>query len=359
MIIVGDIATGTESHAKDLNEVFESNINIFKGKLLLCNFEGLVNDSILSYSTPVLMNHPSVIPVLKNRGPVVAALANNHTLDLAKRFDDTISVFKSKNVYYLGAGHSSVEAANALKINESSQDVVVFNACWDFLLYNQKNPTNGIYVSLIDELNLIRKVKEVKTDNPEASIIVYLHWNFDLETLPFPMHRQFAKDLIDAGANVVAGAHSHCVQGGEKHKDGYIIYGLGNFFIPHGFFANGLISYPALANIELVMEWNNTDKTAHLHWFEYGYDGKKHSLNFLLSEKFEESVMLRKYSPYADMNEMEYLTYFKRHRRKKRFIPIYADYHRHKENYFKTLFLKSRARIARKLAQLNLIKWQN
>lgn len=53
------------------------------------------------------------------------------------------------------------------------------------------------------------------------------------------MHRLFAKALIDAVANVVAGAHSHCVQGGEKYKDGYIVYGLGNFFLPHNFFQMG------------------------------------------------------------------------------------------------------------------------
>lgn len=158
MIIVGDIATGTESHVKDLKIIFESNINIFNGKLLLCNFEGLVNDSILSHNTPVLMNHPSVIPVLQNRGPVIAALANNHTLDLVEKFDDTIDVFKSKNVYYLGAGHSSDKAANALEINDNSNELVVFNACWDFLLCNQKNPTSGTYVSLIDQPYLIKKV---------------------------------------------------------------------------------------------------------------------------------------------------------------------------------------------------------
>ncbi|MBK8078814.1 MAG: CapA family protein [Saprospiraceae bacterium] len=37
------------------------------------------------------------------------------------------------------------------------------------------------------------------------------------------------KGFDDEGVNFIVGCHSHCVQGGEKYKDGYIVYGLGNF----------------------------------------------------------------------------------------------------------------------------------
>ena len=41
-----------------------------------------------------------------------------------------------------------------------------------------------------------------------------------------------AENLRDSGVNVVVGCHSHCIQGGELYKEGVIVYGLGNFFIP-------------------------------------------------------------------------------------------------------------------------------
>lgn len=173
MIIVGDIATGTDAHTKYLKEVFDSNINIFGGKMLLCIFEGLLNVDALVSNSPVLMNHPLVIPVFRSRGPVIAALANNHTLDIAQKFADTINIFKINDIQYLGAGNSPAEASNSLTIKENSKEAIVFNACWDFLLYNQKNPTNGTYVSIIDEQAIIKKVSEVRVNKPATSIIIY------------------------------------------------------------------------------------------------------------------------------------------------------------------------------------------
>lgn len=359
MILTGDLAVPSQNHSRQLEQVFEKYSTIFQNKILICNFEGLINEQQFKLNEPILYNHPSVIESLVKRGPVVAALANNHIIDLPGQFDNTIKSFKYNKIFFAGAGRSRSEAEMPVIFNEDGKEIILLNACWDFLLYNHKNPTMGLYVAEIKEDKLINSVTNLRKERNNAAIIVFLHWNFDLETLPFPMHRQFARSLIDAGANIVVGSHSHCVQGGEKYNDGYIIYGLGNFFIPNNVFANGKLSFPSQANLELVFEYDISNNKSICHWFEYQKMGLNHSLNYLESSDFETSERLKLVTPYQGMNEKEYIKYFKTYRRKKFLIPVFENYRKIKLNSLYTYGLSKRARFARFLAKKGIIKWQN
>lgn len=359
MIITGDIASPLKTHCNQLARVLKNHSNVFGNNTLVCNFEGMIMDGNgSSYAKPVLFNHPSIIEALTVNGSAIACLANNHILDLPGQFVETTKLLSKAGVLFGGAAVERIKANEPIHAREAGKDVFIFNACWDFLLYNQKNPTDGVFVAEIDDAGLIKSVASYHDKYPSAAIIVYLHWSFDLETLPFPMYRQSSMALIDAGADVVAGSHSHCVQGGEKYKNGYIVYGLGNFFIPHGVFAGGRIKYPEFAKIELVLEWNVTTKSATCHWFEYEHKDNVHSLKFCGSEAFEESERLKSYSPFTGMNHRQYIAYFSKHRRKKFLIPVYKDYRYVRTNRFYTWFLKRRAKTARFLAQKNIIGWQ-
>src|SRR5690606_32351407 len=120
--------------------------------------------------------------------------------------------------------------------------------------------------------------------------------------------------------------HSHCVQGGEKYKDGYIVYGLGNFYLPNNVFAGGKLKFPPISSLEMAFEFNLLNREAKCHWFEYKNDDGHHYLNYVASERFENSKILRQYSPYAQMSHVEYIKFFKKNRRKKFLVPIYSDY---------------------------------
>ncbi|MDD3080038.1 MAG: CapA family protein [Paludibacter sp.] len=359
MIITGDIAVPAEEHVATLKTSLEKcSLNLDENQHLLCNFEGLIYQTEKTFDEPVLYNHPNVIRSLFSSNSLIAALANNHILDLPGEFDKTLKVFKENDVLYLGAGKTIQEATEPIKVVENGVEVFVLNACWSFLLYNQKNPSKGVYVAEIQEKLLIHAVACLKKENENAKIIVFLHWNFDLETLPFPMHRRFAKALIDAGANVVAGAHSHCVQGGEKYNDGYIVYGLGNFFIPNNIFAGGKIAYPEWTSPELVLDWNPLTNEMKCHWFEYRKHNDKDQLEFIAADNFETSERLQSFSPYQNMDDNAYWEYFKQYRRKSFLIPVFKDYKEYRINKVKVMFLKYRAGFARLLAKKNVIKWQ-
>lgn len=361
MIFTGDIAVPDTRSACDLNHALEKLAQIFKGQPIIANLEGLVNehDDHRQLQTPVLFNHPEAIKVLKKWNTVAVGLANNHTLDLPQQFDITSKILASNNIVFTGAGKSREAASAPVNFAEQGKDIWIFNYCWNFLFYHQSNPTEGVYLAEMNEEKIIKAVEQHKAKYPSCYMVMFFHWSFDLETLPFPMDRQFAQHLIDIGVNVVVGCHSHCVQGGEKYKDGFIVYGLGNFFLPHNIFANGKLSFPKWANLQLALEWNPVTNQAQCHWFNYEFNEGNHHLKFLATENFESSPTLKKYSPYQNLSTEEYLSFFKKNRRKKLLIPVFTDFRKRNSNAVKLRLLKSRARLARLMARLRLIQWQN
>jgi hypothetical protein len=360
VIIVGDIASPSKNCTEDLRKIFKTHNNVFKDQLLVANLEGLIGETeILQSKTPVLFNHPNVVEVLKEANTIAVGLANNHTLDLPNNFKNTTDLLSAAGIKMSGAGHSFSQATDPVIFRDREKEIIFFNYCWDFLLYHQKNPTNGIYISPIQEVKILKEVERAKKTYPEASILIFFHWSFDLETLPFPLYRKFSRDLIDVGANVVVGCHSHCIQGGEKYKNGHIVYGLGNFYLPHNIFANGQLSFPEWSKIQLALEWNTLTNACTCHWFQYVNIDGKHILNFLQSENFESSEILKKYSPYAGMTDIQYRSYYKENRRKKILIPVFHNYNKKFTNAIKLLILKSRAKVARFMAKTGIIRWQN
>jgi poly-gamma-glutamate synthesis protein (capsule biosynthesis protein) len=147
------------------------------------------------------------------------------------------------------------------------------------------------------------------------------------------------------------------VQGGEQYKDGYIIYGLGNFFLPNHVFANGQLFFPAFAATQLVLEYIPETNKVICHWFQYEEKEGLHHLKHLESSPFQTSAFLKKYSPYQQMEQNEYIHFFKKNRRKKILIPLFKDYKNERKLKALTKLLKIRATFARMMARVNLIKW--
>lgn len=359
MIFVGDIAVPNEACSKQLDEVFEDHHQIFSGKDILCNLEGLLMDISTEHKTPILFNHPSVLTTLIKRKLRVAGLANNHTLDMPEYFQSTKATLNAAGIAAPGAGLSREAADQPAELLLDGHQAFVFNHCWHVMLQHQQNPAAGVHVSTIQWENLLDAVITCKKNHPKALILVMMHWSFDLETLPFPIYRQFSKALINAGVNVVAGCHSHCVQGAEAYNDGYIVYGLGNFFVPWHTFINGTIHFPEFARREMAFEWNPDTNKAHCHWFEYRNVKEKHFLEYTATEDFEAGKLLRQHSPFTGMSPEEYLVFYKKNRRKKHGIPVYKDHQERVKNRLSDRLVIMRIRMARMLAKYKFRQWNN
>ena len=77
--------------------------------------------------------------------------------------------------------------------------------------------------------SLLNRVKSVKMADSTTVVIVNLHWGAEHTLRPLPQQRLEAHALIDAGADVIIGHHTHTLQTTESYRGKPIFYGIGNF----------------------------------------------------------------------------------------------------------------------------------
>lgn len=355
ILIGGDIAIPDENTLKNVEDFLSENKEIFQGTSLIVNLEGLITEEDhLSADTPVLFNIPGVIKTFKKYSNLICAcLANNHTLDLPYSIDSTIECLRQYKVRYCGIKYKGKNFSD-IEIQKDDITIRVFNYCWHQLLVYQQNPAkNGLEVSVIHHNELKNKLKKSKNEIKNVFNIVYFHWNMDMEVLPFPEHCIFARDLIDNGADLIIGSHSHCIQPFEIYKSKGIFYNIGNFVIPDNVFANGRLFYPDWSKFGYIVELNTETMALQVHKLQYFNKNDGIQIKYIESLEVNESY-INHHFPYFN----HYNSYFKLNRRKNKLIPVYYHYN-DKLNVIKDFYLTCRGMIARKITQLGLRKWQN
>ncbi len=83
--------------------------------------------------------------------------------------------------------------------------------------------------------NMKSVVEEVSRIRPTCSqIVLVAHWGEEYQHEPTQVQRTAAHAFIDAGVDVVIGAHPHIVEPIEIYKNKAIFYSLGNFIFDQG-----------------------------------------------------------------------------------------------------------------------------
>ncbi len=180
---------------------------------------------------------PEAVRVLKAAGIDACALANNHTLDFGSRgLLETLRVLKANGIRQAGAGASAAEAAAPviLEVHDALPARVALLSFTD----NQPdfaagpgNPgTNYLDVSL-DEQTLERIAKSIEQARREgAELVVFSnHWGANFVERPSDEFRDFARRVIELGADVYHGHSAHICQGIEIHQGRPILYDTGDF----------------------------------------------------------------------------------------------------------------------------------
>ena len=84
-----------------------------------------------------------------------------------------------------------------------------------------------------DAKQMIAAVQSAKTH--ADFVVVMMHAGAEYTRTPTRLQKDFAHSAIDAGADIVFGAHSHWTQGIESYQGKYIFYSLGNFVFDQEF----------------------------------------------------------------------------------------------------------------------------
>lgn len=320
MVFLGDVAHPfrTVPRWNDLSGSWEEQVCVM-------NLEGGVVEAVSEHlKKRVLVNHCSLLDLMGSFGGAAAVLANNHITDVPEGITGTSERLVRVGVGSMGAGTNSQEASRPLTVWESGTQITLLAFGWPVIqCRSARKGSEG--VNPLEPQHVLESIERCRETLPGGALILNMHWNYEGEVYPQPAHRQLAFAAIDAGVDAVVGHHPHCVGGIEFHRDRPIVYSLGNWWLPQGVFFGGDLSYPERARLQLAFEWA-PGRDAIAHWFEYRQMGDEHSLGHLESEPVNRSRRIEDLTPFRGISHQEYKHWFRRHRLKRRGLPIYYDY---------------------------------
>ena len=325
MIFLGDIAIPNDRVFGDF-----SGDKIFKNKISVANLEGGINCGYdIGLDSNFCFNSCAVIDHLHRLNVKVVSLANNHITDIGRSPRITKEKLTENNIRSCGAGDSIDEASQPVIYEQNGNTYVFLAFGWEVINCIPATRSTGGINPLIPD-HVFNSVKFCRERYPDAFIILLMHWGYELERFPLPMQRKLAFDLVDFGVNAIIGHHSHCVQGIEIYNNAPIVYSLGNWFFPQEVYNSGRVRFPDYSLRQIAFEWNPLSNEMLCHWFTYKRTG--HTVVYDTSEVFEESERIRSLTPYVDMNHKDYITWFKKNRIKKKFLPVYKDHNERLKN---------------------------
>jgi len=195
----------------------------------------------------------------------VAVIGNNHIGDLNERgYSATRDYLISIGAGVVGAGQTASEALDPLIVERNGVSVAIVS-----FVGAETNPKFAEGVSLhVNELGdghlAIKQVKELAAEHDH--VIVSLHWGIEYMDLPSRAQRKVARDLVDAGASIVMGHHSHSPQPYELWRSGVIIYSLGNFIFS-GIKGRETLDWPRVSQLGGAYEVVLSDRTPEIKHF--------------------------------------------------------------------------------------------
>jgi len=240
---IGDIAlNGGYTKLRDLDEnPFNAVLSIlresdFRVGNLECLAKGRNGENELK--EPRLKTNIRTLEYLSDLNLNMVSLAHNHIYDnLLDGYLKTIKFLKERNIVSLGAGLNRKHAEEPHKCTIKKKKFCFLN-----YITRDTNPCLPADAELY--LNWF-SIDDIITDiqsNRESSdfVIVLLHWGGRVEGGNYPDLEQvnFAHKIIDSGADLIVGHHSHTLQPFELYKGKYIFYSLGNFCFSN-FYSNG------------------------------------------------------------------------------------------------------------------------
>ena len=187
---------------------------------------------------------PENIAMLNDLGVDIVSLANNHAYDFGEiSLLDTLETLSGAGIPYVGAGKNLEEAvrptyfiANDIKIAYLSATQIERLDNPDTREATETSP--GVFRCWNPE-KLLAAIKTAKENSD--FVVVYVHWGTENESNPDWAQLEQAPLLAEAGADLIVGDHTHCLQGIAFCGDTPVIYSLGNFWFSSKTLDTGLL----------------------------------------------------------------------------------------------------------------------
>jgi len=244
---VGDIMSHTpqlpgyfnaETDSYNFDSVYADIKDYLIGDWVMANLETPIAGKDYKNTGYPTFNAPlELADALANAGFNILSTANNHSLDKGEKgLLRTLENVKARGFYTVGTYASEEERQSTVIVEKN-------NIKMGFLSYTYG--TNGIpipagkdyLVNLIDKDTIINDINKLKTAGADL-VTIAMHFGNEYQTKPTEEQKTLARELIAAGADIIAGSHPHVLQPYEVFnatnedgttRDGLIIYSMGNF----------------------------------------------------------------------------------------------------------------------------------
>lgn len=177
----------------------------------------------------IFRGEPSWLSVLKQHRFTHLNLANNHSVDQGRNglMDTRDNIIKA-GMMPIGAGKNIADAAKAVLLTEQPRKVWLIAslrmALENYAYLPEKPCVNQEAIAAI-----MKRIRTIKQEDPQAVVLVSLHWGAEHTLQPVPSQRLDAHRLINAGADALICHHTHTLQTIEHYKGRGIYYSIGNF----------------------------------------------------------------------------------------------------------------------------------
>ncbi len=250
---------------------FEEVQNIFNDlDLAVGNLEGTItaepSKSEKNFSILKFTFDPSVVGELKSLGFSGFSLANNHALDFGTDgFLSTQTSLNAGGLFSFGSPLNNLNISEEVDIRGQKLCFVGYHALY-------KEDTKQV----VDEIVRIK---------PECDFItVVAHWGAEYQTVENEDQSKEAHEFVDAGADLIIGAHPHVIEPIEIYKGKAIFYSLGNFIFDQDF------SQATKQGLAVRLELGTSTETFHL----IGIQMTKSKLSFPEKETFQSRIDILK-----------------------------------------------------------------
>ena len=214
--------------------ISEELVNFMQGADIMClnnEYSYSLRGTPLNGKAYTFRADPKRVEILTQLGVDAVTLANNHVYDYGRdAMIDTFTVLEDAGIPYFGAGENLQRAMEPLYLEADGKTIALVAAsrAEKYKMTPQATDTEPGILRCYDTELFLQVIREAKEHADFC--IAFVHWgteySYDLEQVQLDT----GKEYLDAGADAVIGAHSHCLQGMEYYDGKPIIYSLGNYW---------------------------------------------------------------------------------------------------------------------------------
>ena len=157
-----------------------------------------------------IKSDPAHVAFLPASGIEAANLANNHTRDYFEvGYQDTLKAFSDHHISVFNDGMPLITTIGDIETIFLGYDCRMSQQSPEFLA------------------RIVEEVKQYK--RPDNLVMVNMHWGVEYRETPVDYQTHFGRTILDAGADIIIGAHPHRLESVELYNGKYIIYSMGDY----------------------------------------------------------------------------------------------------------------------------------